>query len=223
MMELAEIKNIWQAYEKKLDRNYQLNLELLKRTNLDKSKSKIRKLTWMTGITLAFYIVVTFCLVVFTIANISSPGIAISSGVLALWTLLICIAAVHELELISQMDYAAPVAELQKRLSHLRLVIIRYLRLGVWIFPLYMVFVVMFFKIIFGIDIMANADTGWLLGQIPVILLFVAGAIWAHRKLSPKNAEKPWMNKLLSGNGSQITEALALLKEIEKFEEEEIK
>jgi len=217
---LEEIKLLWNTYEQKLDRNYKLNLELLKRTNLDKAKNKIRKLTWMTGITLAFYVMVTFFLVVFAIGNISSISVAVSSGILALWTLLISIAAIHELELISRMDYSAPVAELQKRMSQLKLVIIRYLRLGVWIFPLYMVFVVMFFKVIFGIDIVANADTGWLLWQLPVMLLFTLGAIWAQKKLSPKNAEKPWMNKLLSGNGSQITEALSLLDEIEQFEKE---
>jgi len=217
---LEEIKLLWNTYEQKLDRNYKLNLELLKRTNLDKAKNKIRKLTWMTGITLAFYVMVTFFLVVFAIGNISSISVAVSSGILALWTLLISIAAIHELELISRMDYSAPVAELQKRMSHLKLIIIRYLRLGVWIFPLYMVFVVMFFKVIFGIDIVANADTGWLLWQLPVMLLFTLGAIWAQKKLSPKNAEKPWMNKLLSGNGSQITEALSLLDEIEQFEKE---
>ncbi|MTI20987.1 hypothetical protein E1176_08130 [Fulvivirga sp. RKSG066] len=220
MMELEEIKSIWQSYEKKLDRNYQLNLELLRRTNLDKAKSKIRKLTWMTGITLAFYVMVTFFFVVFAIGNSSSIPIAASSGLLALWTLLISIAAVHELELISRLDYGAPVAELQKRLSHLKLVIIRYMRLAVWIFPLYMVFVVMFFKVIFGVDIVAVADTSWLLWQLPVMFLFALGALWAHKKLSPKNAEKPWMNKLLSGNGSQITEALIFLKEIDEFERE---
>jgi len=217
---LEEIKLLWGAYEHKLDRNYKLNLELLKRTNLDKAKSKITKLTWVTGLTLAFYITATFLLVVFTIANFSSPYIAASSGMLAFWTLLICIAAVHELELISRIDYSSPITDLQRSLSQLKLVIIRYMRLAVWIFPLYMVFVVLFFKVLFGVDIVSGADTSWLLGQIPVMAVFAAGALWAHKKLSPKNADKPWMNKLLSGNGSQITDALTLLSEIEEFEKE---
>ncbi|MDX1630171.1 MAG: hypothetical protein R3345_15785 [Fulvivirga sp.] len=220
MNQIDEIKQLWSTYEEKLDRNYKLNLELLRRTNLDKAKSKIRNYTWITGITLAFYALVTLVLILFTIGNHESLPIALSSGILAAWTLLISIASVHELELISQIDYSLPITKLQKKLSHLKLVGIRYLRLLVWIFPLYMVFVVLFFKVIFGIDIVAVAETSWLLWQVPMMVLFTVGALWAYNKLSPKNAEKPWMNKLLKGNGSQIADALVFLKEIEKFEEE---
>ena len=41
-------------------------------------------------------------------------------------------------------------------------------------------------------------------------------------KLAPKNADKKWMDRLLRSNGSQITDAIAFLKEIEDFERSDI-
>lgn len=220
MITLEDLKNTWAELDQKLDRNWKLNLELIRRTNLDKARKKIRSLIWVNALTLTFYLVATVLFVSFTIANLASIPLMVTGIVFGLWTLLICIAAVHEFELISKLDYSAPIPELQKKLSKIKLVIIRYLRLGVWIFPLYFGFIILFFKLLFGIDIVTHGDQNWIIGNLIFsVVVFVPLALWAHKKLSPVNAEKKWMNKLLRGNGSQITDALVLLDEIEEFEE----
>ncbi len=121
--------------------------------------------------------------------------------------------------MIIQVNYADSLPILQKRLIRARLAIIKYIRLGVWVFPLNFGFIILFFHFLFGVDIVAVGDRTWIIGNIIFnTIVFVPLAIWAHLKLSPKNADKKWMNRQFRGNGSQITDAIKFLDEIEDFE-----
>ncbi len=218
-MELTELRELWNQVNEKLDRNWQLNLELIRRTNLDQVKNKIRRLIWINALTLSFYLLWAVLFGIFAVKNWTHPSVAVSGGLLAVWAITICAASIHELELLTTINYAQPIQVLQKKLGHIKLLIIRYLRLGIWIFPLYFVFIILMFWIFWGIDIVASGDPAWITGNVLVsVLVFLPLSIWAHFKLSPKNADTKWMNALLQGNGSQITDALHLIKEIEEFE-----
>ncbi len=220
-MELDDLQKIWMDIDQKLDRNWKLNLEIIKKTNLDKAKRKMNKLIWVIAITLAFYSVFAFLFVRFAVINWTSPHLAATGIILAVWTLLICVGAVHELEVISRVDYADPVTDLQKQLAKVRVLILRYLRIAAWILPFNFVFVMLFFKVIFGIDIVANAPTNWLIWNLVIsVVLFLPLTIWIHRKLDPKHIDKKWMQALLKGNGSQISDAIDFIREIDEFEQE---
>ena len=220
-MELAELKSIWNQINEKLDRNWQLNMELIRRTNLNKVKTKMRRQIWINGLTLTFYMFWALLFIIFVIKNWYVPYVALAGAILGVWTLAICAASIHELELITSLDYAQPINELQKKLSRIKLLMIRYLRLGVWIFPLYFVFIVLMFWMFWGIDIITMGDQTWIIGNVIIsIIVFLPLSIWAHSKLSAKNAHTKWMNALLRGNGNQIVEALKLIEEIEVFEKE---
>ncbi|REE05659.1 hypothetical protein [Marinoscillum furvescens] len=220
-MEIDQLKLYWKQYDEKLDRNWKLNMHLLRTTNTSKARNELNKLTWVIGITLAFYVLATYYFVHFTIGGWPSPYLVGSGAILSIWTLIISVGCVHELELISRIDFSEPVATVQGKLLRLKLIIIRYLRLVVWIFPFFMAFIAWFFKALFGIDIMLHADPTWLWSNVAIgVLVFLPFSIWAHRKLSPKNANKPWMNKLIIGNGSQINKALEFIGEIDEFDKE---
>ena len=42
-MELDELKSAWAQYDKKLSKSLELNVELLKKLNVDRSKSELQK------------------------------------------------------------------------------------------------------------------------------------------------------------------------------------
>ena len=83
-----------------------------------------------------------------------------------------------------------------------------------------MAFQIVSAEVLFGYDIIKLAKADWLIWQAGLSIAFIPLAIWLHQKLSPKNIHKSWMNKVLKGNGSQITEAIEFIKEIEEFEKE---
>lgn len=219
MNELLNLENTWNSLNQKLDRNWKLNLEIIRETNLNKARGKVRGLIWVISITLAHYLFAAVYFMYFTATNWSVSHIAATGILLTLWALGCVIACIHELKLIAEIDYAKPVAKVQKKLLHIQMVIIRSFRLAVWIVPFYFCFIIFFFRVISGVDIVANSDTTWLIANVIISFgLFLPFAIWAHRKLNPDNIDKKWMKNLLQGQGSQLSSAMALLKNIESFE-----
>ena len=218
-MELDKLQTMWQALDEKLDRNWQLNLSLIRKANLDKAKRKMKGLTWVTSLSLAFYALITSYFIRLTLYNWSSPYLAGSFLIVAAWSLFISYTAIRELQLILQVDYSKPILEVQKQLVQVRLAILRYLRILVWMLPFSFVFVALFFKFLFGIDITAEAPLDWILWNIAIcIVLFTPLSYWLYRKLDPKHADEEWMRKFFQGSGSQVSDAIAFLREIEEFE-----
>ncbi len=222
MTGLENLQHAWAAIDQKLDRNWKLNLEIIRRSNLDRVRNKLSQLIWVKGLLLALCLVFAVLFVIFTINNWQIVHMAITGIVLSVWMLAASIATIHELQLISSLDYSKPIPDMQRRLGKIRLVIIRYLRVGIWISPLYFSFIILFFKVAWNVDIVAVGDQAWIISNLILSIgVFLPLTIWAHFKLSTKNAEKNWMNVLLRGNGSQVTAAIHLIREIEEFEEEE--
>lgn len=218
-MELDNLQEIWQGLNQKLDRNWNLNLDIIRESKLDKVRHKMQQLVCIKALALAFYGGFGFFCVSFAATHWGTPHFVVTGIILGIWAFAITATAIHELTLILRLDYNAPVTALQKQLIALRLTIINYLRLAVWIFPLYFCFVILFFYLPFGVDIVAVGSKAWLISNgILSLVVFLPLTIWMHRKLRPENADKKWMQRLLKGNGSQVAEALHFLQEIERFE-----
>jgi len=221
MTNSLDIQQLWSQLSDKLDRNWKLNLEVIKSTNLGKAKKKMTSLIWILAFTLLFYGAASYLLIKMIVLNWGSTPIVVSGIILAVWTLMICIGTVQELELISRLDYSQPVTVLQKQLGQIRLIIIKYFRLISWILPFSFAFIPPFFMVLFGIDITAEAPINWMVWNVVIVIaLFLPITLWINKKLSIKNADKDWMQSVLKGSGSQINEAIVLLQEIEKFEKE---
>lgn len=220
IMELDDLKKMWVAQEEKLNRNWNLNLELLRKINLDKAKSKLQSLVWINSITLASYIAFALFFINFSIQNWPVIHYVISGGILAIWSIGIAIGAIKQLESILQIDYAAPVLILQKKLEQLKTMVIKYFRLAIWILPFYMVFVILFNELLFNFDIVSHADKTWLTAQWIFSIILVAPTVWMYKKLNPTNWDTSWMKTLLKGNGTQITDAMDFIHEIETFEKQ---
>jgi len=217
-MELDDLKNLWREQEKQLQENWALNFQLLRTLNLDKAKSRLKSLTRVTVAMLIFYICAALYFIYFAIEYGSEPQFAIAGGILSIWAISIAGGAMHQLDRIADIDYSEPIPVLQRKLESLKLIVLRYIRLGAWITPFYFSFIIVGFKSLFGVDIIMVGDPTWLTVQAGITLAFIPLTIWIYRKLSPRNISAAWMEKVLKGNGSQITEALKFLEEIERFE-----
>jgi len=219
-MELTDLKNIWAQYDQKIERNWQLNMHLLRQTNFDKAKSQLSYVTGLNVVSLVISGSLMILYASFVYQNIQSIYFAAAGLILFCWTLLIAISAIEQLNIIHSIDYSAPVLEIQKRLQKLRLCIIRYLRLSILVLPLYMAHTLFWSKLLLDLDMVQVADNNWWLVQGAITLVvFVPLTIWLFRKLSPKYVHKRWMSKIISGSGGkQIIKAIDLLEEIRQFE-----
>lgn len=218
MNDTPDIHQLWSQLDAKIERNWQLNLALVKAGKLEKAARRLKQLVWVKASGLVVALLFLAFVLRMAVLNWQVLSLALAGLVLSIWTVAIIATTVHELILVRQIDFAAPVMSLQKDLSKLRLLIIRYLRIGLWIVPLHLAFIISFFYGI-NINIISIAQPNWLIAQLVFSLLIgLPFAYWAHFKLVPQNANKPWMNKLLLGNGSQVYDALAILEEIKGLE-----
>lgn len=222
MKDFMDLQQAWARHERKLDQNLKLNLELLRKVNLKSTRSKLRQLVWQNSLTAIFYVFAALYFINFAADHRPVWYFMLSGLALAGWSVAIAIAAIKQLRLILMIDYSGPVTELQKKLSYIKIVIIKNLRLAGWALPFHMAFMVVTLKILFGIDIIRNGDPDWLMWNGILAVGFFGVAIFFHRKLSPANVDKKWINWLIQGSGSQVGEALEFLKEIEKFEKEDL-
>ncbi len=222
-MEIDELKKIWRVYDQKLERNWQLNLHLLRQTNLDKAKSKLRYLVMLHAFSLAICIPLCLLFLYFVFSHIEAFHFVLAGSILFFWTAFVAYSAIEQLRIIQHVDYSAPVIIIQKKLASLKLVMIKYLRLGIWIMPFYVAHILLWFELIFDLDMYQVADQRWWISQVIFSLIVIVPlTVWLYRKLSPKNVNKAWMKKLIGGSGGkQLNDAIACLEEIEKFEKME--
>ncbi len=117
-MELDELKRSWEEYDKKLSENLRLNEELLRCSNLDRSRREMSvTLKWlgfdMTAA--AAFFVLFFC---WTILYCREPITLVCGGFFTLTMLFSFVSEARQLGILLRIDYYnTPVLELQKQLA----------------------------------------------------------------------------------------------------------
>ncbi len=218
-MQLDEYKRLWTGLENNIERNWQLDLDVLKKLNLGKTRNKIRHLFRVKFIALCFFLVVTSHLLLLIIEDELPPTTIITLSFYTLWTALVSVFLIYELFLLQRVNYTEPLVTLLKRLVLIKLSTIRLLRLGALILPVNTAFLGYYF--VFGrnlLEDLLNHGINWLIGVTFASCLLIS--IWLYKKFNAKNAGKPWMYQLLRGNGSQIMDAIHYVKEVQSFEKD---
>jgi hypothetical protein len=223
-MELEELKSLWIAQEKKLDKSLQLNLKLLREVNFDKAAGKLKPLIFFKIIEMAILWFMMIYLFSFTIDHITELSFSIPALLIAGFITSGVISGIRQLALIVQIqkDGDAPVAELQKKIGKLKLLIISYTRTSFISIPFYPLLLIVSAKIFFNADLWLPQYNVWLIVNGIVGLLFIPLFIWLYRQLSKPTIINPAVKSFLSGSGwNQATLAQQFLDEIEKFEQGE--
>lgn len=216
-MEEMELKRIWDAYERKLEKSLRLNRKLLE----DMHKGKVRaKLTGLLSLKLSGLIVgVLWNLVLGTaiyVNHFANSYFCVSLAVLMLFGIIAIAAYVHHMVLISQVDYAESITRAQQKLAELQLSTVRVTGF-LWLqLPFYTTF-------FWNQDWISNSRGSFWLLALPLTLLFTAAAIWLYRNITPENLHKAWLKKLMM-IGMEYKYALSasdLLSEIEAFKNDD--
>lgn len=221
-MELDELKQAWNEHARKLDRVLSLNLQGLKRAQLDQTKSALGRFK----IFQVFEILVGFAVLLWSGSYIADhvavPTLAGPALILAASALGAVIGNIRQLVLLGQISYADPVATIQRKIEEMKLHFLRTIRLMAFMLPLYMVYVVIGLNLVFGWDVLAYADKMFLWANLLVSLIFIAPAVWVFRNLSFKNIGNPVIHALVhGGGGKQMIAALEFLEAIQEFEDED--
>ena len=118
-MELEELKSLWSDYDKKLNKNLKLNLNILKELNLDKTKSNMRKMMIRRIAETLCFLITVIALFNFIAANFSLSAPTISACILNIFCIIGLAGSIGQIALVGMIDYSGPVTSIQKQLSQL--------------------------------------------------------------------------------------------------------
>lgn len=217
-METEELKNLWQAYDSKLEKVLSINIKYIEIIQAQKARSAFQHLMARKLVSLVWGSLCAFIFASFTYHNYAQPHLLVSGGVMMLLCIIHVGTCIGHIKLISEMKLTGGVTEMQEKLATFQSLSARYSRLAVLMFPLWIACLIVFFKLVFNMDLVAIQGKDFWLPNLMISLLFLPPSIWFYKKMSVKNMHIPWVRKLIeSGGGKSAVKAIEFLKEIEDF------
>ena len=215
-MELDEMKLAWQQLNQRLDQQQALNLRLYREGRLDKLRHGLRPLVWGQSIQLAFGVLFMLLGTAYWTSHRDVLHRIVLGVTVQVFGIVMAAFAGRILHLVLEIDYTAPVLDIQRRLAQLRAWRVRieapvFAVIGsfVWI-PLLLI--EMHWEI--GVDVWARwpAFVGWLVicgwVSLALVLAVVLLAHWTGRLR--------WVTD--NAAGKAVRKAEAALEEIARFE-----
>lgn len=117
--ELDDLKQAWQSIDRRLERQYALDLEQFRDSRLQRARGPLRLLAFGQVLQLIGGGAFTALFARFGWRHLDQAHLALAGGLLAAYAAMCWTFAVRDLVLINRIDYAAPVLEIQRRLAAL--------------------------------------------------------------------------------------------------------
>ena len=216
-MELDEMKLAWQSLSRQLEQQQALNLSLMTESRLDKVRHGLRPLLWGQVVQIVAGALIALMAVSFWLPRMAVTHFLVWGWLVHAFGILMIVTAARNLHLIKQIDYAAPVLEIQRRIAQLRA-----WRVGVEA-PLYAVtgsFVWIPFVLMAiassGIDpsVVAPQLAGYLMLSGVASLVLVMLVAWLVRRVGLRH----WFENQLAG--ASVRKAESMLEQIARFRQE---
>lgn len=220
-MELDEMKQAWQALDRRLEQQEALNWRIWRDGQAERLRRGLRPLVWGQSLQIALGIAAMLWGIGFWSSHLGTWQAMACGIAMQVFGILTIIFPARVLSLVQAIDYAAPVLDIQRRVARLRAWRVRveapvFAVLGslVWIPAIFMLIQYDMDRV--GVDLWSRL-TGvlpWLLSAGAVSLGVVALAYVLLRWLGHRR----WLEDNFAG--SAIRKAEAMLGEIARFERE---
>jgi len=210
-----ELKAVWKAYDNKLNKLMELNLQTFKQLQVQKAKSKVEGLTpKIIGLILGQVWVLFLGSFAFLALSKMQLFFAVSVGAIMLITIIAMIAYIRDIALIYQLNNDEDITATQKKLAMLQSSAINTVRISVLQLPFYTTFFI-------TMHILSNGSVPFLLFLAFLIGMFTFMAIWLYSNINYKNIDKKWLRTLLKGSGWESTvKAMEFLNQVDEFKKE---
>jgi len=215
-MELDDFKVAWQTLDRRLAEQNALNVHLFKARKLSQVKVQLRPLRIGQLVQLMAGILMSLLFGSFWVDHLATPHLMLCGLALHAYSIMLIVLAGRELHAINQVDYAAPVIEIQQQLASLRTWRIRIAPIlaitgsVIWI-PLMLVIFAWL-----GADVWQNDRNVvyWFFASAGVSLAIVLGIMqWLRHPSRQRLANSLDENSV----GRSIRQAQSTLAELERF------
>jgi len=220
---LDDMKQLWEAQDKKLDTMLRLNTRLLQAPVLSKVESAMRRLAFVLGVNLLIDVLLALWLGSFLWDVRAEPRFLLPAAVLHLSVIALLGNGIRQLMAIGGLDYSAPVLEIQKRMESLRAQRLRATQLTLLASPLlWTPLLIVALKGLIGLDAYAIFSAEYLLINVLLGLAVIPLAIWLARRYAERMQRSPFVQSLLRDiAGYNLNAAAGFLSQLARFEAEE--
>lgn len=191
MMELDDIRKNWKAHHQELNENLDLNINSLQKEILQKSKNELfmpllHEMLNIVIVSLTVIVVTVFCFMHWQEFQFSIPGL-LGAGIGLAYVYYALVKATK----IAKLDYyRSSIVEIQKNISTLNLLILRYRKLEITLFPFFIGLIMpIVFKAIQKRDLYADIRF-YLLEALFVIGFGLVGVYYTNKYLYDKRIKK---------------------------------
>lgn len=210
-MEEMDIKQLWQAYDKKLERSLQLNHKIIKYMQIQKAESNISSFRRNQVFGVAAGIIWILILVFLVLHTLSNIYFVVSVGLIALFNIFAVATYIRHLVLLSQINIGDSITRTQEKLATIQMSLNNVGRILVLQAPLYCTFW-------YNQDLVAHAGATFWSINLSVVTIFTLASIYLFRTLTFKNIHKKWVRVFIeSFGGKNILKALKFLNDIEEY------
>lgn len=173
-MELDDMKTAWVALDRRLEKQEALNLRTFREGRLDRLRGSLRPMLIGRIVQIVAGALLALVFAPFWVEHIATPHLVVIGASLHAYALMLIIGGARDIYLIRRIDYAAPVVDIQLRLTELRAWLLKSAPVfGVAGCFIWVPFVLWAFMVLFGADIYAHAPdvVYWLLASSVVCLV----------------------------------------------------
>ena len=213
-MEELEIKQLWQAYDLKLEKSLQLNQKIIREIQTQKADNNINSFrrNQVFGVVAG---ILWIALLVFLILHaLNNIYFVISVGLIALFNIFAVTAYIRHLALLSQVNIQDSVTGAQQKLSAIQSSLNNVGRILILQAPLYCTFW-------YNNELVKHGGATFWVINLVIVSGFVVLSVYLFRKLTYKNVHIKWVKAFIeSFGGKQLTNAMEFLKEIEEYKAE---
>lgn len=215
-MNLDSLKHTWEKQGEVSSKSLEINQPLLFSIKVNQQMKKMRNMIISRIVESVAFFIIIVSLWQYIVSDFSFSAPTISAIILNVFAIVGFAANIGQIVLISQLDYSAPIKDLQQNMysicSH-RLQATRLILLSI---AFYMSYTFLGFDVLFGIDLYQHLSESMVLFySVSTAILFIVIA-WFLSQLSYKNIATPWVKWTMGYIlGEQLIEMAEFLQNAE--------
>ncbi len=219
-MELDELKQSWDSFDRKLDASIRLNTRLLRDGVLGKVKSALTRLIALLSLDVVFSLAAAVWIGGFAWDHRGEPRFLVPAAMLHAAALLLLIASARQIVSLATIDYGAPILEIQRRLGSLHVERLRAMKWTFLLAPLSgTLLIIVGAESLLGVDLWRYVPA-WLWGNIAFGVGVIVVGEWIARRFAERLKQSRLMGAIAREvAGHNLRAATEHLRSLEEYAE----
>lgn len=192
-MNLDEMKSMWKQQDSNSTKSINIDQKMLTEMKVNKQIQELANMKWARIVEGVVFFIITVLLWRYIAQDFEISPVNISAFILTVFSIIGLAGSIGQIALISKVDYAKPVSELQKDIYHVCSHKLNLTKLLLMSTPFYLAYVFLGFDLMFGIDLFQRLESHiiWFY-SLSSVLLFACSA-WVLNKLNYNNIATSWV------------------------------